>query len=102
MQTMKIKTWLLVAAAFLLGCGFGGVSLQFAQAQGLFGLTPTGLSGSISKIGTALLEMQKNVDALQQNMATVKGEKDHLASFLPEGTGKEGDAIKKLFPGLGK
>src|SRR5437016_4337410 len=102
MQTMKIKLWMLIVAAFLVGCGFGGISLQFAQAQGLFGLTPTGLSGSISKIGTALIEMQKNVDALQQNMATVKGEKDHLASFLPEGAGKEGDAIKKMLPGFGK
>jgi hypothetical protein len=91
-----------ITAAFLLGCAFGGICLQFAQAQGLFGLTPTGLSGSISKIGTALVEMQKNVDALQQNMATVKGEKDHLASFLPDGAGKEGDSLKKMFPGLGK
>jgi len=39
----------------------GGLSLHVASAQGLFGLKT-----SISQIGSGLVEMQKNVDALQQ------------------------------------
>ncbi len=99
---MRTAKSVLFIATFLVGFAFGGFSLYVAQAEGLFGLTPSALTGSLSKIGTALVEMQKNVDALQHNMATVKNEKDHLGSFIPEGTSKEGEAIKKMIPGLGK
>ena len=34
------------------------------------------VKASVSQIGTALIEMQKNVDALQKNMGTIKQAKD--------------------------
>jgi hypothetical protein len=86
--------------AFLLGFGLGGLSLHIASAQGLLGLKT-----SVSQIGTSLVEMQKNVDALQKNMNTIKQAKDQLSSLSPT----DGDAIKKgsesmkqLIPGLGQ
>lgn len=53
--------YIFAIAAFLLGFGLGGVSLHVASAQELFGLKT-----SISEIGSALVEMQKNVDDLQK------------------------------------
>ena len=54
-------------AAFLLGFAMGGLSFHVASAQGVFGLKT-----SITQIGSALMEMQKNVDELQKNMGTIK------------------------------
>jgi prefoldin subunit 5 len=78
-----------VISAFLLGFGLGGVSLHVATAEGLFGL-----KDSVAQIGTSLVEMQKNVDALQKNMNTIKQAKDKL-STLPSG-GNAMDAIKNF------
>jgi hypothetical protein len=85
-----------IVAAFLLGFGFGGASLHYAHAQGLFGLTT-----SIKQIGSALVEMQKNVDDLQKNMGTIKQAKDQLTSLSPEG-GQQGESLKKMIPGFGQ
>jgi len=85
---------------FLLGFALGGVSLHYAQAQGLMGLTP-----SIQQIGTALTEMQKNVNDLQKNMGTIKQAKENLTSLVPgggESIPKDGDSLKKLMPGMGQ
>ena len=90
----------LTIAAFLLGFALGGVSLHYAQAQGLLGL-----STSVKQIGQALVEMQKNVDDLQKNMGTLKQAKEQLTS-LSSGGGesipKDGDSLKKLIPGMGQ
>ena len=99
-MTTTRTTCIFAIAAFLLGFGLGGVSLHVASAQGLFGL-----KASISQIGSALIEMQKNVDALQKNMATIKQAKDQLASLSPAGgeaIKKEGESLKQLIPGLGR
>lgn len=85
---------------FSLGFALGGVSLHYAQAQGLMGLTP-----SIQQIGTALSEMQKNVEDLQKNMGTIKQAKEQLTSLVPRGgesIPKDGDTLKKLIPGMGQ
>ena len=87
-------------ATFLLGFGLGGVSLHVASAQGLFGLKT-----SISQIGSALVEMQKNVDDLQKNMGTIKQAKDQLSSLPSDGGGaikNKGESLKQLIPGLGQ
>lgn len=86
--------------AFVMGFGMGGVSLHYAHAQGLLGLT-----GSVKQIGSALVEMQKNVDDLQKNMGTIKQAKEQLMKLsLDTGTGmpKEGESIKKIIPGFGQ
>jgi hypothetical protein len=70
------STYIFSITAFLLGFGLGGVSLHVASAQGLFGLKT-----SVTQIGSALVEMQKNVDALQKNMGTIKQAKDQLSSL---------------------
>ena len=95
------RTAILTVAAFLLGFGLGGVSLHYASAQGMFGL-----STSVSQLGSALVDMQKNVDDLQKNMGTVKQVKDQLTSLSPQGGGipggeklkKGSDSLKDLVP----
>jgi hypothetical protein len=94
------QTTVLTIAAFLLGFASGGVSLHYAQAQGLLGL-----STSVKQIGQALVEMQKNVDDLQKNMGTLKQAKEQLTSLAPgggESLPKEGESLKKAFPGFGQ
>jgi hypothetical protein len=49
--------------------------------------------------------MQKNVDALQENMGTIKQAKDQLASLSPAGGDaikKEGESLRDFVPGMGK
>jgi hypothetical protein len=85
---------------FFLGFALGGVSLHYAQAQGVLGL-----STSVKQIGQALVEMQKNVDDLQKNMGTLKQAKEQLTSLAPgggESVPKDGDSLKKLIPGMGQ
>jgi len=92
--------YIFAIATFLLGFGLGEVSLHVASAQGLFGLKT-----SISEIGSALVEMQKNVDDLQKNMGTIKHAKDQLSSLSPEGGDgmtNKGESLKKLLPGFGQ
>jgi hypothetical protein len=99
-MTAARSTYIFSITAFLLGFGLGGVSLHVASAQGLFGLKT-----SVTQIGSALVEMQKNVDALQKNMSTIKQAKDQLASLSPAGGDaikKEGESLKELIPGMGK
>jgi hypothetical protein len=94
------STYIFSITAFLLGFGLGGLSLHVASAQGLFGLKT-----SVTQIGNALVEMQKNVDALQKNMGTIKQAKDQLASLSPAGGDaikKEGESLRDLVPGMGK
>ncbi len=83
--------------AFLLGFVLGGVSLHVASAQGLLGLKT-----SVTQIGSALMEMQKNVDDLQKNMNTIKQAKDQLSSLSSVGTNpmeKGSETLKQLVPG---
>jgi len=99
MTTTRL-TYIFSIAAFLLGFGLGGFSLHVASAQGLFGLKT-----SITQIGSALVEMQKNVDDLQKNMGTIKQAKDQLSSLSPtggDGMKKEGESLKQLLPGMGQ
>ena len=87
----RSHTSIMIVTAFLLGSGMGGLSLHYASAQGLFGL-----STSVSQLGSALVEMQKNVDDLQKNMGTIKQVKDQLTSLSPQGGGiPGGDKLKK-------
>jgi hypothetical protein len=75
--------------------------MHYASAEGLFGVT-----ASVKQIGSALVDMQKNVDELQKNMGTIKHAKEQLAALAPESGGdamkKEGDSLKKMFPGMGQ
>ena len=75
--------------------------MHYASAQGLFGVT-----ASVKQIGSALVDMQKNVDELQKNMGTIKHAKEQLAALAPEGGGdaikKEGESLKKMLPGVGQ
>lgn len=99
MTTTQSRSIVLVAT-FLLGFGLGGFSLHLASAQGLFGL-----KDSISQIGTALVEMQKNVDDLQKNMGTIRKAKDQLSSLSPTGGDaiqQKGAPLKQLIPGMGQ
>ena len=85
------RTSIMIGTAFLLGFGLGGLSLHYASAQGMFGL-----STSVSQIGSALVDMQMNVDELQKNMGTVKQVKDQLTNLSPQGGGiPGGDKLKK-------
>lgn len=87
----RSRTSIMIVTAFLMGCGLGGLSLHYASAQGMFGL-----STSVSQLGSALVDMQKNVDDLQENMVTVKQVKDQLTSLSPQGGGiPGGDKLKK-------
>ena len=59
---------------------------------------------SVKQIGGALVEMQKNVDALQESMGMLKQVKKQLASVseadVREATGKNARALKlSRFPG---
>ncbi|MEO8338153.1 MAG: hypothetical protein ABI604_00375 [Nitrospirota bacterium] len=89
---MKNKhTSVMIVTAFLLGFGLGGLSLHYASAQRMFGI-----STSVSQLGSALVGMQKNVDDLQKNMGTVKQVKEQLTSLSPQGAGLPGgDKLKK-------
>ena len=85
------RTSIMIVTAFLLGFGLGGLSLHYASAQGMFGL-----STSVSQLGSALVEMQKNVDDLQKNMGTVKQVKDQLTSLSSQGGAiPGGEQLKK-------
>ena len=94
-------TTLMIVSAFLLGFGMGGTSLYFAQAQGLLGL-----SGSVQQFGTTLSDMKKNVDALQQNMASFTKVKDQLTSLASPSSNpavkQEEESLKQMIPGLGQ
>jgi hypothetical protein len=99
-MTAPRSTYIFSITAFLLGFGLGGLSLHVATAQGLFGLKT-----SITQIGSALIDMQKNVDALQKNMGTIKQAKDQLSSLSPAGGDaikKEEESLKELIPEMGK
>ncbi len=97
----RTSIMIVTMTAFFIGFGLGGLSLHYAAAQGIFGL-----STSVSQLGSALVDMQKNVDDLQKNMGTVKQVKDQLSSLSPQGGGtpggdlmkKGGDALKDMKP----
>jgi hypothetical protein len=101
------RTKLMIVPAFLLGFGMGGTSLYVAEAQGLLGL-----SGSIQHFGATLSDMKKNVDALQQNMASFTKVKDQLTSLTSlssnpvakegETLKQEGQSFQKMIPGFGQ
>ncbi|MDH4081609.1 MAG: hypothetical protein OEU68_17555 [Nitrospira sp.] len=100
---MQSKSWtsIMIVTAFLMGFGLGGLSLHYATAQGIFGL-----STSVSQLGSALVEMQRNVDDLQKNMGTVKQVKEQLSSLSTQSGGtpggdlmkKGGDSLKDMQP----
>ena len=59
------------------------------------GIPVRGATGC-AKLGSALVEMQKNVDDLQKNMGTVKQVKDQLTSLSPQSGGiPGGEQLKK-------
>jgi len=100
MHALRSKT-VALAMAFLLGFGMGGLCLHYAQAQGLLGL-----GDSVKQMGTTLADMKKNMDALQQNMATLTNVKEQLNSLASTSGNpllkQEGEAIQKLMPGFGQ
>jgi hypothetical protein len=98
----RSRTSIMTITAFLLGFGLGGLSLHYAFAQGMLGL-----STSVSQLGSALVDMQKNVDDLQKNMGTINQVKDQLTSLSPQGGGipggidklkKDSDTLKDMVP----
>jgi Zn-dependent oligopeptidase len=97
----RFRTSIMIVTAFVMGFLLGGLSLHYAAAQGLFGI-----STSVSQLGSALVDMQKNVDDLQKNMGTVKQVKEQLSSLSPQGGGapgadllkKGGDSLKDMKP----
>src|SRR3954452_17497777 len=95
------NTAIVTVTTFLLGFGLGGTSMHYAAAEGLFGVTI-----SVKQIGSALVDMQKNVDELQKNMGAIKHAKEQLAALAPESGGdtmkKEGESLKKMLPGMGQ
>lgn len=93
-MTTTRRQYAFIVLAFLMGCGFGGLSIHYATAQGTLDM-----AGSVKQIGGAVAEMQKNVDALQKNMTTLTQAKDQLASFTTEGAA---GALKKSIPGMGQ
>lgn len=106
MYALRSRT-VAIVTAFLLGFGVGGVSLHYAHAQGLLGL-----SGSVKQIGSTLADMKKNVDALQQNMVTLTQVKNQLSALASpsgnplfkegESLKQEGESLQKMIPGLGQ
>jgi hypothetical protein len=52
---------------------------------------------SVKQIGSALVEMQKNVDDLQKNMSTLKSLKDELSALSTDGGA---GILKKTIPGM--
>ena len=87
----RSRTSIMIVVTFLLGFGLGGLSLHYANAQGILGF-----STSVSQLGSALVEMQKNVDDLQKNMGTIKQVKEQLTSMSPQGGGiPGGEQMKK-------
>jgi hypothetical protein len=89
MQTTRLMS-VFTLAAFLLGLVLGGISLHIVSAQNL-----PGMQSSVTQIGTALVEMQKNVDALQKNMNTIKQAKDQLTTLSSTGSTVT-DAMKRM------
>ena len=76
--------------------------MHYAAAEGLFGVT-----SSVKQIGSALVDMQKNMDELQKNMGTIQHAKEQLAVLAPDGRGdalkKEEESLKKFrLPGMGQ
>ena len=74
----------LLAGVFAAGFVCGTIGQRPAQAQ-LGGLgdklekaAGQGSLGSVGKLGTSILDMQKNVDALQKNLDTLKQVKSAL------------------------
>lgn len=86
----RSRTSIMIVTAFIIGFGMGGLSLHYAAAQGLFGLSP-----SVAQLGSALADMQKNVDDLQKNMGTIKQVKEQLSSLSPPGGGAPGEDLLK-------
>ena len=93
MNTTRLQHAFIVVA-FLMGFGFGGVTIHYATAQGT-----AGMAGSVQQIGSAVTEMQKNVNDLQKNMTTLTQAKEQLASLTTEGAA---GALKKSIPGMGQ
>lgn len=82
---IRRSLYLFAMPAFLVGFGLGGLSLHLASAEGLFGI-----KDSVTQIGSSLVEMQKNIDALQKNMNMIKDTKDKLSSLSSSGGGVGG------------
>jgi hypothetical protein len=83
--------YILTVVAFSLGLRLGGVSMHYADAQGAFGME------SVKQMGSALADMQKNVDELQKNMGTLKAAKDQLGVLAADG----GKGVLNSIPGMG-
>ncbi len=74
MNQYAIRRWVfisLLGGMFVLGFGSGCVCQRFAQAQ-----VPVpgvgGALGSVTELGSSIVEMQQHVDGLQKNLATLK------------------------------
>jgi hypothetical protein len=62
----------LLGGMFILGFVSGSVSQRSAQAQVPGMPSMGGALGSVTELGTSIVEMQQHVDGLQKNLATLK------------------------------
>jgi hypothetical protein len=72
MNQYAIQRWVFVSllgGMFVLGFVSGSVSQRSAQAQ-VPGMG--GALGSVTELGSSIVEMQQHVDGLQKNLATLK------------------------------
>ena len=86
----RVPAWVWLRRGFVACC----------LSSGLFGLKT-----SVTQIGSVLIEMQENVDALQKNMGTIKQAKDQLSSLSPAGSDAikgKAESLKQLIPGMGQ
>ena len=61
----------LLGGMFVLGFVLGSVSQRSAQAQ-VPGVGKGGALGSVTELGSSIVEMQQHVDGLQKNLTTLK------------------------------
>jgi hypothetical protein len=73
----RTVTTVMIIGAFSVGYFYGSVTQQRADAQGIGGLLEQagkagGPVGSVSQLGSSIVEMQDHVTGLQKNIDTLK------------------------------
>lgn len=73
----RTVTIVMIIGAFSVGYFYGSVTQQRADAQGIGGLLEQagkagGPVGSVSQLGSSIVEMQDHVTGLQKNIDTLK------------------------------
>ncbi|MGC2423635.1 MAG: hypothetical protein WA666_04700 [Nitrospirota bacterium] len=91
----KLALVLMFLVVFAAGYVTGSVQTKKAMAIELGGVGQT--VESVKNLGTAVVQMQKNVDELQKNLNSVKKIKEDLSGAVGGGTGQSQD-LKKAIP----